>query len=172
MITLITEPAEQPTMFPRSRPRTRFAAHRNVVPRCWYYVLLLQVRSCCYCTSISVLDEVWRLIDRVRNKEMSKEIVTVLNIVVALRKEYVYYLCRVMKSLTLLLYGKNTFEQNNKGSWWEFSLLHCWWFVLVDRVRLYNGWRMKRATKLHQDSYEVWMIIINSLTSQLTPCDF
>lgn len=41
MITLITEPAEQPTMFPRSRPRTRFVAHRTVGTTTTSEILLL-----------------------------------------------------------------------------------------------------------------------------------
>lgn len=36
----------------------------------------------------------------------------------------------------------NIFYQNNKSSWWEFRLYHCWWSILVDWLRQHNRWKI------------------------------
>lgn len=50
---------------------------------------------------------------------------------------------------------ENTVYQNNKNSWYEFSLDHCWWFVLIDWLRLHKGWKIKfwgECQILHEDT--------------------
>lgn len=64
----------------------------------------------------------------------------------------------------------NIFYQNKKTSWWAFRLYHCWWSILVDWLRLHNGWKLttKRAETVsrHEDLKSVVQ------GSDMTPCDF